>query len=63
MEALKLINGEDLTEKQKSLLSFRGMKNPDWIKCHAFYFINNKPASKDSEYFYPVIKSLKFLPY
>lgn len=63
MKNLKLINGENLTEEQKQMLNFRGMKNPEWINCHSFYFIDNKPAPKDSQYYYPITKSLKFLPY
>jgi hypothetical protein len=63
MENLTLIKGTELTEEQKSLLNFKGMSNQEWIDCHSFYFIDNKPASKDSGYYYPVINSLQFLPY
>jgi hypothetical protein len=63
MKNLELIKGTDLTEEQKNLLDFKGMQNQEWINSHSFYFIDDKPASRDSGYFYPVINSLSFLPY
>lgn len=63
MKTPVLIKGEQLTEEQKSMLKFKGMKNPEFVKCHSFYFIDGLPASKESGYFYPVCNSLEFLPY
>ena len=62
-EEQKLIKGAYLTEEQKAMLKFRGMKNPEWIKCHSFYFIDGKPATEESGFYYPVTISLGFLPY
>lgn len=57
-----LINGSDLTEEQKGMLKFKGMKNPDFVRCNSFWFKDGKP-SMDYKYYYPVCKSLEYLPY
>jgi len=62
MKTPVLIKGEQLTSVQKSMLKFKGMQNPDFVRCHSFYFIEDAPASVDSGYFYPVCNSLEFLP-
>jgi len=56
---MKLINGRNLTDEQKAMLKFNGMKNPLFILNHSFYFQNNKPAEGK----YPVCHSLSHLPY
>jgi hypothetical protein len=58
-----LIKGTELTDEQRSKLKFNGMQNPDWVNSHSFYFINNKPAPEDSDYYYPVMNSASWLPY
>jgi hypothetical protein len=60
---IELIKGTELTDEQKAMLEFNGMKNPEWVNNHEFYFIDGKPASKDSGYYYPVCKSFSWLPY
>lgn len=63
----KLINGNQLTEKQIAMLPYNGAKGPnrlEWIECHSFYFTEdgNSLSPNPNEY-YPVVRSLKFLPY
>jgi len=57
-----LVKGSELTDGQKAMLKFRGMKNPEWVLCHSFWFKDGKPSTEDG-YYYPVCKSLSFLPY
>ena len=57
-----LVQGNNLTNDQKQLLHFNGMKNPEWVKSHSFWFKDGKP-SIDKGYYYPICKSLSFLPY
>ncbi len=57
-----LIKGIDLTNEQRTMLKFRGAKSDKWVRCHSFWFKDGKPST-DSEYYYPVCKSLSFLPY
>jgi hypothetical protein len=59
---IQLIKGNDLTQEQKTLLTFKGMKNPVWVECHSFYFVDGKPSTI-AEYYFPVCNSFKFLPY
>jgi hypothetical protein len=59
----QLIPGANLTNEQKAMLKFKGMANPEWVKSHSFYFIDGKPATIESGFYYPVCKSLAFLPY
>lgn len=63
MNNLILIEGAKLTTDQINMLPFRGMADSEWVKCHSFYFIDELPASEDSGYYYPVCKSLSFLPH
>jgi hypothetical protein len=60
---IELIKGKDLTQERKEMLKFKGMKNPEWVENHEFYFIDGKPADVNSGYYYPVCKSLSHLPY
>ena len=48
---IELIKGTELTDEQKAMLKFNGMKNPEWVNNHEFYFIDGKPASEDSGYY------------
>lgn len=57
-----LVKGSDLTDEQKAMLKFNGMKNPEWVSCHSFWFKDGRPSTED-DYYYPVCKSLSFLPY
>ena len=57
-----LIKGIDLTDSQKSMLKFNGMKDNNWVKCHSFWFKDGKPSIEEG-YYYPVTKSLSFLPH
>ncbi len=57
-----LIKGIDLTPSQQSLLTFKGMNNLVWVKSHSFWFKDGKPST-ETGYYYPVCKSLEFLPY
>jgi len=56
---MKIINGKDLTDEQKAMLKFNGMKNPEFVENHSFYFDNNKPVEGK----YPVCHSLSHLIY
>jgi hypothetical protein len=58
---IKLIKGTELTQEQKDMLKFNGMKNENWVKCHSFYFKDGKPC-KDEGYYYPVSHSFEYLP-
>lgn len=62
-----LINGNKLTKEQINILPFNGAKGKnslEWIECHAFYFTEDgKSLSTDPKEYYPVVRSLKFLPY
>lgn len=58
---LQLIKGSELTAVQKSMLKFNGMKNEAWVNNHSFYFIDKKPATEESGFYYPVCKSLSHL--
>lgn len=59
----QLIHGSNLTNEQKELIPFRGMKNPEWVKCHSFYFNSEGTAlSTEPNEYYTVCKSLSFLP-
>ena len=49
-----LIKGIELTENQRNLLKFKGMAKESWVKSHSFWFKDNKPASYESGYYYPV---------
>lgn len=62
MNGNQLIKGEQLTAEQIAMLPFKGAKNPEWIKCHSFYFKDGKP-SKDEGFYYPVCNSFTFLPH
>jgi len=56
---LKLVKGSDLTQDQISALQFNGMKNPEFVKNHSFYMLENgEPAIGK----YPVCHSLSHLP-
>jgi len=56
---VELIKGSDLTEEQKAMLTFNGMKSPEFVKNHSFYMLENgKPAIGK----YPVCHSLSHLP-
>jgi hypothetical protein len=57
-----LVKGKDLTQEQKNLLKFNGMKNPEFVENHSFWFKDGKPSTEDNFYF-PVCHSLAFLPY
>jgi hypothetical protein len=57
-----LIKGIELTDEQKSLLTFRGMSNPKFVKNHSFYFKDGKP-SNEVGFIYPVCHSFSHLPY
>jgi hypothetical protein len=61
----KLIKGFNLTNDQKQVLKFNGMKNAEWVNSHSFYFTADgvHPAPADSDYYYPICNSLNFLPY
>lgn len=59
---IQLIKGTNLSDEQKGMLQFNGMKNPEFVKNHNFYFIDGKPADINSGYYYPVCKSLSHLP-
>ena len=56
-----LIKGSDLTQEQIEMIPFKIKHNPEAIKCHSFWFKDGKP-SNDEGYYYPVCKSLKYLP-
>ena len=56
-----LVKGIELTETQKTLLKFKGMKNPLFIANHSFWFKNGKP-SKEIGFIYPVSHSFSHLP-
>ncbi len=56
-----LIKGDNLSEEQLSLLKFYGMKNPEFVKNHSFWFKDNKP-SEDDGFYYPVCHSVSHLP-
>jgi hypothetical protein len=57
-----LIAGKDLSSEQIASLSFKGASNPEWIKSHKFWFKDGKPSTEQG-FYYPVVKSLSFLPY
>ena len=57
-----LIKGTELTVSQKQSLTFNGMKDEVWVKCHSFWFKDGKPSTENG-YYYPVCHSLEFLPY
>jgi hypothetical protein len=57
-----LIRGIDLTQEQKTLITFRGMKYSFFIENHSFWFKDGKPATQDG-YFFPICHSLSYLPY
>jgi hypothetical protein len=58
----QLIKGTDLTIEQKSMLKFNGMKKPEFVKNHSFWFKDNKPSTEEW-FYYPVSHSLSHLPY
>lgn len=58
-----LIKGSDLTESQKAQLQYNGMKNPEWIKAHSFWFAADGKKSANPKHYYPVCHSLTWLPY
>ena len=60
---IELIKGTELTQEQKEMLKFNGMKNPGFVANHSFYFIDGEPAKIDSGYYYPVCHSLSHLPH
>ncbi len=57
-----LIKGTDLTEEQKSLLEFKGMSKPEFVKNNSFWFKDGKPSQEDG-FYYPVCTSLSHLQY
>ena len=57
-----LIPGTKLSSEQFAKLKFIGMGNPDWVKCHSFWFKDDEPSTEEG-YYYPVVKSFEFLPY
>ncbi len=57
-----LIKGDNLSAEQLSLLKFNGMKRPEFVKNHSFWFKDNKPSTEQG-YAYPVCHSLSHLPY
>lgn len=57
-----LIKGTDLTDDQKSMLKFRGMENPQFVKNHSFYFKSGKPSTEEG-FYYPVGHSFSHLKY
>ena len=57
---IQLIKGTDLTTEQKEMLTFRGMQNPEFVKCHSFYFLDGKPSQMEG-YYYPVCHSLSWI--
>ncbi len=58
----KLILGSDLSDEQKALLKFNGMKNPLWINNHSFWFKDGNPSTEQG-FIYPVVNSFSHLPY
>lgn len=50
---MKLIEGANLTEQQRQLLTFNGMTSNEWVNSHAFYFENDQPSQKEG-FYYPV---------
>ena len=57
-----LIKGSELTDEQKAMLKFNGMKNPEFVANHSFWFKDGKPATED-RFLYPVCHSLSHLPH
>ena len=57
-----LIKGTELTPEQKSMLTFNGMQNPEFVKNHSFWFEHGKPCTRHG-YYYPVCHSLSHLQY
>ena len=57
-----LVSGLDLTPEQRAQLTFYGMKNPNFVKNHSFWFKDGKPSTED-KFTYPVSHSFSHLPY
>jgi hypothetical protein len=57
-----LVKGTNLTNEQKNLLKFNGMKNPSFVENHSFWFKDGKPSTEEG-YIYPLCNSLIYLPY
>jgi hypothetical protein len=59
----KLIKGTELTQEQRDMLTWRGMKTEGFAECHSFYFKDGKPTTweEDKEFYYPVCHSLAYL--
>lgn len=57
-----LIKGVDLTDDQKSMLRFQGMKDSKFVKNHSFWFKNGKPSTEEG-FYYPVVHSFSHLEY
>jgi len=55
-----LVKGINLTNEQKSLLTFKGMSNPKFVKNHSFWFKDGKPST-DENFYYPISHSFSHL--